>query len=151
MFRPFQFPLGIWILSFMWISIEVRLIIFLCRYQGWVCVRKAGEGAEQRLKKIISFSSLSYQRCQPSLSPLSHMKVDFSPQWQRWKQIVGWGQKSADEGRVRQHNGFTAVSRSCSTSISSALGDSCPLSFLPASPFCTFTFTSLSLLYWVNW
>lgn len=117
----------------MWISIEVRLIIFLYRYQGWVCVRKAGEGAEQRLKNIISFSSLSCQRCQPSLSPLSHRKVDFLPQWQRWKQIVGWGQKSVDEGRIRQQYGFTAGPRSCSTSSSSALGDTCPLSFFQLS------------------
>lgn len=74
MFRPLQFPQGTWILSFIWISIEGRLLIFPYRDdQGWVCVRETGEGAEQRFMKIISFSALSCQRCQPSLSQLSQV------------------------------------------------------------------------------
>lgn len=62
----------------MWVSIEGRLLIFLYRYdQGWVCVKEAGEGAEQRFTKIISFSALSCQRCQPFLSQLSHVNSWF--------------------------------------------------------------------------
>lgn len=62
----------------MWISIEGRLLVFLYRYdQGWVCVKEAGEGAGQRFTKIISFSTLSCQQCQPFLSQLSHVNSWF--------------------------------------------------------------------------
>lgn len=60
--------------SFTWIPIERRLLIFPYRCdQGLVCERNAREGAEQRFTKIISFSALSCQRLQPSLSQLGHV------------------------------------------------------------------------------
>lgn len=123
--------------SFMWIPVERRLLIFPYRCdQGLVCERDAREGAEQRFTKIISFSALSCQRHQPSLSQLGHVNSWFLTITTEVEVDSRLGARKCIWGQSRAAICFfTAGLNLFSTSSPSALGDSCPLSYFH-TPLC---------------
>lgn len=155
MFRPLQFPQGTWILSFMWVSTEGQLLIFSYKcYQGWGCVREAGEAAKPRFTKIISFSALSCQRCQPSLSQLSHGNSWFLTTMTEVKAKSRLGIRKCRWGQSRAAIWFYSSSKVLFHQQPSCFGRFLPSFLSSSSPFCTSTPTRgfcPSSLHSVNW